>query len=106
MTSWDDKRKPTCLCSLYFAHVTGFEKYLVEKMVEMKGLLHDVMGRQKETNLFMFTVFYSCYRVREIHSGTNSVMKRQKETNLRLDQLIKRGAVSPIKELPADIEFK
>ena len=36
----------------------------------------------------------------------HSVMKRQKETNLRLDQLIKRGAVSPIKEIPADAEFK
>ena len=36
---------------LYFAHVTGFKKYIVERMVEMKGLLHDVMSRQKDTNL-------------------------------------------------------
>ena len=46
----------------------------MERMVEMKGLLHDVMRRQKETNLL-------------------------------LDQLIKRGAVSSVRELPADVEF-
>ena len=36
---------------MYFTHVTGFEKYIVERMVEMKGLLQDVMGRQKETHV-------------------------------------------------------
>ena len=31
--------------------MTGFEKYVVEKMVEMKGLLQDVLRRQKETHV-------------------------------------------------------
>ena len=78
-TSYDeslvDRRSMlTCLGLLYFNRVTGFEKYLVERMVDMKGLLNDVM-------------------------------RRQKETNLRLDQLIKRGAVSSIQKLPVDVEF-
>ncbi len=55
-TSYDeslvDRRSiPTCLGLLYFNRVTGFEKYVVERMVDMKGLLNDIMRRQKETNL-------------------------------------------------------
>ena len=38
---------------LCFTHVTWLEKYLVERMVEMKGLLHNVMRRLKKTNLLI-----------------------------------------------------